>query len=188
MSDKITNEEIQQLAEESGVHWLRVKMLLIVESSGVGFNKDGSLKLRFEEEKFYDRTGVLIDNDHSGQAEEKRAYEQAKQIDRDAANLSTSWGLAQIMGNEYERAGYDSVDKMIGEFRIGEFYHVKAMLSFCKSKPKLWAAFSKRGLLAIDDCNVIAYYYNGPGHAKHNPPYGERLFTTYTKLRKTYVS
>lgn len=181
MTDKITTDEIKDLAYDFGIDWKRIKMLIIVESSGRGFNDNGDIVLRFEEKKFHDRVGILITNDHKNQASEYAAYNKAKQIDRDAANLSTSWGLGQIMGNEHNRAGYETVDRMIGEFKISEFYQVKGMLKFCQSKPVLWRALTAR-VITKEDFKTIALYYNGPKYYKHNPPYNERLETTLIRL------
>jgi hypothetical protein len=37
----------------------------------------------------------------------------AVQLDRTAALKSTSWGLGQVMGFNYDKAGYDSVESMV---------------------------------------------------------------------------
>jgi hypothetical protein len=181
MNDKITTEEIKELAQDFGINWRYIKMLIIVESSGRGFNDAGNVILRFEEKKFLDRAGVLIINDHKNQTSEYAAYNKAKTIDREAADLSTSWGMGQIMGNEHDRAGYETVDRMIGEFKISEYYQVKGMIAFCRSKPKLWLALTRREL-SKEDFKTIAYYYNGPKYNMHNPPYNIRLETTLLKI------
>jgi hypothetical protein len=173
---KITTEQIKDLAREFEIDWKLIKTIILVESSNNGFNPDGKIVLRFEEKKFHDATGILVSNKHKNQTDEWEAFVKAYNIDSDQANLSTSFGMGQIMGNEFKKAGYDSVDKMIGEFKISEFYQVKGILNFCKNKKGLWAALKKK------DWPTVAYLYNGPGYKMHTPPYHERLENTYSKL------
>lgn len=155
MENKITTEQIKDLAREFEIDWKLIKMLIMVESSNSGFGIDGKIVIRFEEKKFLDVVGVLVVNHHSNQAEEYVAFQKAYALDQNQANLCTSWGMGQIMGYEYKKAGYDSVEKMIGEFKISEFYQVKGILNFCKNKPGLWNALKTKNF------PLIEYLYNG---------------------------
>jgi hypothetical protein len=170
--NKITTEEIQQLAAEFGIDWRLIKMIILVESSNAGFGKDGRIIIRFEERKFQDKTGLLVTNKHMAQSDEWESFNKAYGINADAANLSTSWGMAQIMGESFKWAGYDSADRMIGEFKISEFYQVKGMLNFCKNKPGLWAA------LKAKDYAKIELLYNGGKKGV----YATRLQNAYSKF------
>lgn len=175
-SKKITSDQIKKLAEEFQIDWKLIKMIILVESSNSGFGADGKILLRFEEKKFLDAVGVLVINKHKTQTDEWEAFAKAYQIDIEQANLCTSFGMGQIMGNEFKKAGYDSVDKMIGEFKISEYYQVKGILNFCKNKKGLWDALKKK------DFATVAYLYNGSGYKMHTPPYDERLKNAYSKL------
>jgi hypothetical protein len=102
-------------------------------------------------------------------AEIEAAYE----IDPDAALLSTSWGLGQIMGSNYKMAGCQSVQAMVEEATESEAGQLRQMASFIRSAglldelvAKNWAGFAKG--------------YNGPGYAKNQ--YDAKLAAAYAKL------
>lgn len=92
-------------------------------------------------------------------------YEQihnALAIDVDAALESASWGSFQIMGFNWKRCGYDSVQAFVQAMTESEGEQLIACCHFIRADRTMhkamrdgnWAGFAKR--------------YNGPGYAKHD--------------------
>lgn len=176
--DKITGGQIESLAEEFDLDVALVKTFLIVESSGSGFDPaTGKIKIQFEPAYFEHYTRTKILNKVDVQSKEWEAFNAAYKIDPESALLSTSWGLGQIMGAEFKKAGYETVDRMVAEFKLSEFYQVKGTLNFIKNKPGLYDA------LKLNDWQKVAYLYNGSHYDRADPPYDQRLKTTYSKLK-----
>lgn len=88
------------------------------------------------------------------------------------AALSTSWGLGQIMGFNHKLCGFSSAADMAQEFSKGEYYQLKGMLEFIKTKGILddlragrWDEFAKG--------------YNGEDYRDRN--YHGRLKNAYVR-------
>jgi hypothetical protein len=147
--------------------------VLCVETSGCGFLVDRRPKILFERHIFSRLTGGQYNADDSdisapaaGGYGESGAHQYARlaaaiQFDRSAALQSVSWGLGQIMGENFEKAGFDNIEAMVAAMVSGEDAQLSAMLAFLKSS-KLdhflgthnWAGFAR--------------LYNGPDYAAHN--------------------
>lgn len=167
----LREEDKQELADEFGVELRALKAVLKVESSGSGFGKSGKVKIQFEPYHFRKYTNVRITNGVEGQTVEYKAYFKAVKIDQEAAMLSTSWGLGQIMGFNHKAAGYKVVDNMVLSFNASEYYQLKGMLNFIKSNKKLYQALKDK------DWATFARYYNGKYYKKFN--YDTRLAKAY---------
>lgn len=162
-----------------------VQAVVDVEASGNGFDASGRPKALYEPHKFWK---------HASPAERKKAAKlgiaypkwrkgnypkdsyprisQACAINETAALKATSWGLPQILGENFEAAGFDSPQDMAAAFCESEDAQIEAMANFVKSqgldrhlRSKNWAAFA-RG-------------YNGPAYAEHN--YHGKLAAAYRK-------
>jgi len=85
----------------------------------------------------------------------------------DTAGLeSASWGLFQIMGENWSRIGWSSVQAFHRAMQASERDHLDTFIGFCYSKPALVRAIQG------NDFNNIARYYNGTGAV---PVYGPKL-------------
>lgn len=98
-----------------------------VESAGKGFYEDGTPKTLFEGHIFYRLTKGKFAGSHptlcypkwtkefygKNEAEERKRLELAAALDRDAALMSCSWGLPQIMGFNFSLAGFSSLQAFI---------------------------------------------------------------------------
>jgi N-acetylmuramidase len=94
-----------------------------------------------------------------GPAEYNRLAE-AVQLDRTAALKSASWGLGQVMGFNFDKAGYDSVEAMVQKNMESEDEQLLAMANFLKAS----------GLdrpLAAQDWTSFARGYNGADFARN---------------------
>lgn len=67
-----------------------------------------------------------------GQGEYARLY-RAMTLDHDAALKSASWGGAQIMGFNYDKAGYMDVESFVEAMKRGEKEHLLAFAAFVKN-------------------------------------------------------
>jgi hypothetical protein len=182
--------DIDKTAHDIGVEPAVLRAVLSVETGGFGFDKSKRPKALFERHYFYK---FLKDKPHElqlavnvGLAYPKwgeRPYpkgsdavyaeiEAAYEIYPSGALLSVSWGLGQIMGNNYKLAGCSSVEEMVEQAKESEANQLKQIANFIKSaglldelQRKDWAAFA-RG-------------YNGPQYAVNK--YDQKLETAYQK-------
>jgi len=188
---KLDQSEIDSIAKDLGVEPAAFRAVIAVEAAGSGFDKAGRPKALFERHHFYkhlkDAPGLRANAEAEGLAYQKwgtKPYpkgsdavyseiERACAIDEEAALLSTSWGLGQIMGSNYKLAGCASVREMVSEACESEAGQVRQMASFIKNAglqdelaSKNWAGFAKG--------------YNGPQYAKNQ--YDQKLASAYAKF------
>ena len=111
---------------------------------------------------------------YSGMKEYER-LEKAREIHKEAADASTSWGMFQVMGFNYAMCGYGSVEEMVKDMCAGEDKQLEAFARFVKFaklqsclEQKDWAGFARR--------------YNGPGYAQNQ--YDKKLEEAYRKFTK----
>ncbi len=82
-------------------------------------------------------------------------------LNEDAALKSASWGLAQIMGENFAMAGFANVHDMVQAMISSENAQMAAFSAFLRSK-KL------DRVLAIHDWTTFAKGYNGPSFAENH--------------------
>lgn len=97
------------------------------------------------------------------------------EVDETAALKSCSWGLGQVMGNEYDEAGYSSVQSMVDDFCDSELAQLNGMCNLIKHR-RLDDAL-RNGQWA-----TFALHYNGSGYKKNR--YDTRLKAAYDKWSK----
>lgn len=110
-----------------------------------------------------------------GGIREHERLEQARMINKEAADASASWGMFQIMGFNYAACGEQSVASFVASMHeneckqfllAGRFIRKGGMLPALQTKN--WADFAKR--------------YNGPAYAQNK--YDEKLAAAYEKFNK----
>lgn len=188
---KLEPEEIDNIANSLGVEPAAFRAVITVEAAGSGFDKASRPKALFERHHFYkhlkDAPGLLANAVSEGLAYPKwgekpypkgsdAVYDEitrACAIDEEAALLSTSWGLGQIMGSNFKLAGCKSVNDMVEEAKESEAGQVRQMAAFIKAAglqdelaSKNWAGFAKG--------------YNGPQYAQNQ--YDQKLAAAYAKF------
>ena len=150
-----------------------------VESNGSGFFADGRPAILFERHVFYrllkaKRGKVFADryaNSHpnivnaktggyKGGTSEWVRLQFALTIDADCAYQSASWGAFQIMGENWQTLGYESIDDFVAQMHAGESYHLDAFLRFCETKRGLLDALRKA------DWHKVFTLYNGRNYQK----------------------
>jgi len=183
--------DIDKTAESLGVEPAALRAVLSVETGGFGFDKAGRPKALFERHYFYkmlkDKPDALQSAVDAGLAYPKwgekpylkgsdAVYAEivaACEIDLDSALRSVSWGLGQIMGNNFKLAGCSSAQEMVEQAMESEVNQLRHMASFIRSaglldeiQRKDWAGFAKG--------------YNGPQYAVNK--YDTKLADAYAKF------
>jgi len=189
---KLDLESMGHLAEEFGIELASLRAVILVESAGSGFDSFGRPKALFERHYFYKFVKANYDQALLDEAVSKKlAYpkwgtlpypkgstavyqeiEAAYELAPREALLSTSWGMGQIMGNNYALAGCKSVEEMVDQAMDSEENQLKQMMNFIKNtnllnklKAQDWAGFAKG--------------YNGPSYAANQ--YDTKLEAAYNR-------
>lgn len=147
--------------------------VIAVETSGCGYLPDRRPQILFERHIFSMLTGHIYDQSHpdisqptsggwgpSGANQYYRLTE-AIALDEGSALQSASWGLGQILGQNFRTAGFNNVTDMVSAMVFSEDHQLAAMASF------LIANHLARPL-AQHDWASFARGYNGPDYAAKN--------------------
>jgi len=147
--------------------------VMSVETSGCGFLPDRRPQILFERHIFHRLTNGQFDGDDPdisqptaggyglGGAHQYDRLAAAIQLDRNAALQSASWGMGQIMGENFKAAGFANVEDMVAAMVGSEdgqlLAGAKFMLHNGMGEPLQnhdWAGFARR--------------YNGPNYAAND--------------------
>ena len=169
---KLTEKDFSIAAAAIDCSVAVIKAVCAVEAPNGGFLPSGEPTILFERHQFSKRTERRFDIAHphisnrtpggykGGQKEHDRLAE-AVALDRDAAMESTSWGKFQIMGFNYEPAGFESLQSFINAMYESEGKQLNAFVAFIQHeglavflRRHQWVAFVER--------------YNGRDHAINN--------------------
>ncbi|OAN11502.1 hypothetical protein A3K86_21465 [Photobacterium jeanii] len=184
-SEKITEHDIDQMAEKIGCEAAVIKAVIDVESRGSAFLLSGKPKILFEAHIFSKLTKRQFDVSHphissrtwnrtlyKGGEKEYPRLEDAISLSPQHALKSASWGAFQIMGFNHKLAGFDTVESFVSSMYKSEKKQLDAFLSFivsCGLKnhmvEKNWAQFAKG--------------YNGSEYKKNK--YDTKLAEAYKK-------
>ena len=97
--------------------------------------------------------------------------EQARKINREAADASASWGMFQIMGFNYAACGEESIESFVRSMCESEFKQLLLTANFIKKNSQMLQALQAR------DWAVFAKCYNGPAYAQNR--YDVKLEAAY---------
>jgi hypothetical protein len=147
--------------------------VIAVETSGCGFLPDRRPKILFERHIFSRLTNGRFDADDPDVSQPSpggygpsgaHQYERlaaAMLLDQEAALKSASWGLGQVMGENFHVVGFNNVSDMVADMVKSEDNQLKAMSAFIVQtgiaqslRDHNWAGFARR--------------YNGPNFAANN--------------------
>lgn len=184
---KITQSDIDLAAQEMGIEPRALSAVIAVEVSQPvnGFLPSGRCKILFEAQWFGYYTDDQYNDSHpdisaiawnkslykGGEAEWDR-LERAAKLDQDAAYMSASWGIGQIMGFHWAALGYKSVLDFAKKMGESEGEQLLAMARFIKSDPAMVRALKNKAWADF------AYKYNGEGYKAN---------AYDTKLAKAYA-
>ncbi len=169
----ISQQGFTNATDGLGVGAAELWAVMSVETSGCGFLPDRRPKILFERHLFSRLTDGQFDAEDPdvsdptaggygrGGAHQYDRLAVALNLDREAALKSASWGLGQILGQNFKAAGFADVGTMVDAMVVSEDEQLKAMVNFVKST----------GLhhpLAEHDWSGFARRYNGPNFATNN--------------------
>jgi N-acetylmuramidase len=151
-----------------GVRAAEIWTVLAVETSGCGYLPDLRPQILYERHIFHRLThgkyddGNISDSTPGGYGSsgahqyDRLALAIAK--DRTAALQSCSWGIGQIMGENYALAGFADVEEMVAAMGASEDQQLTAMANFLVN--------SRLNIpLQAHDWASFARGYNGPNYA-----------------------
>lgn len=198
----LTEDDFKDFAKEFNLELATIKAVTEVESRGSGFLDDGRPIILFEGHVFWnqlDRKGLNPEKmltarvknvlypswtkiHYEGGTKEYNRLEKAagmsdNTIVHDAAYVSASWGLFQIMGFHYKNLGFSSVDHYVSTMYVHEREHLIAFGKFI-SMTKV-SGKSLLEWLRLKNWAKFAYGYNGSDYAKNN--YDAKLLKAYKK-------
>lgn len=195
---RIEDIDIPRIAYRIKVGEDEVHALMDTETSGKGFDAQGRPKMLFEPHRFYAnlsgakraaavKAGLAYEDWKPG-AYPRDSYPRLKKamaIDETAALRSASWGLGQVMGENFTMAGYDSPQAMVLAMMDDEETHLDAMVNFIISagiddEMRKLAALTRP--TTAEDCIPIVRVYNGKGYAKND--YHTKFARNHNKWRK----
>jgi N-acetylmuramidase len=189
----LTNEDFARAAKELNVEVAAIRAVAEVEAAGAGFLADGRPAILYEAHIFHaetkgkhanakDRRGVALSSPSwnsklygaTGAAQHNR-YEDARQLDADAANKACSWGTFQILGQNHKVCGFDnSQDFVDAMWTGGASAHLDAFVKFIKGN-------NLDGALRNKDWAKFARGYNGPGYAQN--AYDKKMASAYARWK-----
>lgn len=181
----LTKKGFRTVCESLGVGEPEIWAVLNVETRGYGFLPDRRPQILFERHVFSRLTERRHDARHSdlssqrpggyaGGAAEYLRLKKAMTLDSDAALQSTSWGIGQVMGFNYQAAGYETVSAMVMDMIGDEDTQLIAMTNFIGNNQLARA-------LAHHDWTAFARGYNGKDF--HRNDYDTRLAAAHAKFR-----
>jgi hypothetical protein len=170
------------VSSDLGVHAAEVWTVLAVETSGCGFLADRRPQILYERHIFSRLTrrrfddGDISDPQAGGYGPRGAAqYDRlARAIakDRISALQSASWGIGQIMGENYQLAGFANVEQMVAAMSQSEDHQLTAMGAFLIHS-------HLRAFLQGHDWSSFARGYNGPNYLINR--YDVRLAAEFQK-------
>lgn len=98
-------------------------------------------------------------------------FNAAAQLNRQAAIKATSWGLFQILGENYKRCGFEGPEDFVGAMYRDVDAHLLAFTHFIESDKGL------RQALIAHNWVTFARIYNGPGYRRNS--YDSKLVAAY---------
>jgi hypothetical protein len=182
----LSKDDYVDAARALGTDEAVVRSVVAVESNGKGLGDDGRPVILFEPHQFSRLTNHQFDKTHGGvsypswgdkpyprtQAARWDQLEYAAKLDHDAAYLSASYGLFQIMGFNHEACGFPTVGEFVNAMRT-ERGQLMAFVAFVKANARMHKALCEK------DWPMFAASYNGPGFRKNQ--YDAKLAAAYKR-------
>jgi hypothetical protein len=156
----LSTDGLGAVSQKLGVHAPEIWTVLAVETSGCGYLPDLRPQILYERHIFHRLTqGKYDDGDISDPTPGGYGPPGAHQYDRlalaiakdrTAALQSCSWGIGQIMGENYSLAGFADVEQMVAAMSESEDQQLAAMANFLISsqlnvplQAHDWASFAR---------------------------------------------
>jgi hypothetical protein len=170
---------LDEVSHTASVSVPEIWSVVSVETIGCGFLPDRRPKILFERHIFHRLTSGRFDADDpdisqptsggygAGGAHQYDRLAAAIQLDRNAALQSASWGIGQIMGENFRTAGFAGVEDMVSAMCASEDGQLLAVAKFMTANDMVeplrnhdWAGFARR----YNGSNYAANDYDGKLH------------------------
>lgn len=178
-----TNNGLTTAGQSLSVQGPEIWTVLTVETGARGFLPDRRPQILYERHIFSRLTnGQFDDGDISsstpggygpGGANQYTRLARAIALNRSAALQSASWGLGQIMGMNFQMAGFADVETMVQTMCDSEDGHLAAFASFLQAK-------NLAAPLQAHNWAGVAKGYNGANYAINQ--YDTKLAAAYQQL------
>lgn len=175
----LSSNGLLHAASEIGVGAAEIWTVLATEAGACGYLKDRRPCILYERHVFWRLTdGGFSDPDvsssepggYKGGAAEYERLKKAMKLDRSAALKSASWGLGQILGENFAISGFGAVEDMVAAMMESEDSQLLAFASYLKSR-------NLDKVLRIKNWQAFAAEYNGPSYSRNR--YDEKLKVNY---------
>lgn len=150
---------IGRCAADYGISADSALAVFYVESGQAYDPSTGLLIIRFEPHIFEKKAGKEIAVKRQGQKEEWQNLDAAYQLDPEAAVLSCSYGLPQLMGFNWKVTRHPGVKEMVLAFQNSCEEQVAGFFGFVEKNNLL-------PLLQRKDWRAFTRRYNGPGNVE----------------------
>jgi len=186
---RMADFDLPRIGAQIGVGEDELHALIDVESAGSGFDKLGRPKMLFEPHVFWRHLGPGARRDRSAAlglayptwrpgnypSDSYPRLAQALDLDIEAALKSASWGLTQILGENYAALGYGTAADMVVAFCAGEAAHLAGTVALIQSK-------GLAGKLKAHDWPAVARGWNGPSYAANH--YDDKLAAAFARWNR----
>jgi len=140
----LSQADYQRAANLLGVEVAVIQAVVEVEAAGTGFLPDGRPKILFERHLFWSLTPLPVSQTRpdlssptpGGYLGDEREWDRLKDaisFDREAALRATSWGLGQVLGDNYQSAGYSNIEAFVRAMFESEGKQLDAMMNFIRA-------------------------------------------------------
>ena len=195
----LSEQDLKLAAENLNCELAAIKAVSLVESGKTGFLPSGRPKILFEGHFFYrfaSKYGkaAIIAKEYPSicypqwttkyYLGNEREYDRLRaaidackkhNIPESAALRSASWGKYQIMGDNFQRAGFDTVHSFVEAMFLSEKEHLNAFCAYIKN------SFLDDELRALKFA-AFAYGYNGAGYKKNQ--YDKKMIAAYNNFKR----
>lgn len=192
---RLTDDDFNQISQMLACEPAALKAVQQVETGGKGgFVAPGKPTILFEGHIFWiqlKKKGLEPENYvkgnetilyphwtklyYKGGLREYDRLEQARKINREAADVSASWGMFQIMGFNYATCGEASVESFVQSMCESEYKQLLFFANFIRKNGTMLHALQSK------DWATFARCYNGAGYAQNK--YDVKLEVAYRKFR-----
>lgn len=186
----LTEADFAAAASALGAERAAVQAIVEVESApGGGFDENGRPKILFERHLFSRFTERRFDTSHPNVSQPTWSRDgypaagearwaqlaQAYALDAEAALRATSWGLFQMLGSNFQAAGYPDVRAFVRDVSRS---HASQLTAWTR-----WVMASGMGdEIQRRDWAGFARAYNGPNYAAQR--YDQRMAEAYARLMR----
>jgi len=184
-SSALSLRDYQTASKRLGVSVPHIMAIAEVEAGPHGaFLPNGHPVILFERHVFSRETGGKHDNDaphlsnpkpggYGRVSDQPERLGQAVSIEPVAAIRSASWGLFQIMGFNFRKAGFEKIEDFRSSMERSAGDHLQAFVRFIESDSRMLRA------LKGNKWGSFARLYNGPGFKKNK--YDWKLRVAYKR-------